>query len=280
MGYNEELTRLINANTCNIEKETFKVNNGKPIFRTSDYKIFEGKPKYFEPDEYGRSCGAIAIISKNTMPLIIKKKLVYPDPYGWDKSLENKGVFERCHIIAYSLSAKIADKRNIFIGTEYLNTSIMMKIENKIKKYIISNNVRVLYRITVKYKGKNQIPTGILIEAKSLDDDFSLCEFCYNIQKNVIFKYEDGTIIKNAKMEKIKNFINKKIVTKKSKKSKELSDKINNYIINRKTMEFHLYDNNCDKLKNVDFKYLIETTAPEKNLLNVKELKPCKKCAK
>ena len=96
----------------------------------------------------------------------------------------------------------------------------------------------------------------------------------------MIFHYVNFAIIKNAKMEKIKNFINKKIVTKKSKKAKELSDKINNYIINRKTMEFHLYDNNCDKLKNVDFKYLIETTAPEKNLLNVKELKPSKKCAK
>ena len=29
MEYNEELTRLINANTCNIEKETFKVKQWK-----------------------------------------------------------------------------------------------------------------------------------------------------------------------------------------------------------------------------------------------------------
>lgn len=112
----------------------------------------------------------------------------------WTKNLEGKYLFERCHIIAYSLSAKLADKRNLFIETNDLNTSIMIKIENKIKKYITENNVRVLYRVTIKYKGKNQIPTGILVEAKSLEDEFSVCEFCCNVEKNVKFKYTDETI--------------------------------------------------------------------------------------
>ena len=42
--------------------------------------------------------------------------------------MENQDLFERCHIIAYSLSARIADKKNIFIGTNALNKSIMKKI--------------------------------------------------------------------------------------------------------------------------------------------------------
>lgn len=75
-------------------------------------------------------------------------------------------MFERCHIIAYSLSAKLVDKKNIFIGTETLNKSIMAKIEKRIYNYIIENDVRVLYKVTIKYKGVDQIPTGLLIEAR------------------------------------------------------------------------------------------------------------------
>lgn len=280
MNYDDKLSELINADINNIKDETPKINDGKPIFNKSDYKVIEGEPKYFEPDEYGRSSGAIAIVSRNTQPLVIKKKIVYPDPYGWTKNIEKQGIFERCHIIAYSLSAKIADKRNIFIGTEHLNTSTMMKVENRVKRHLKKNDVRILYKVTMKYKDKNQIPIGILVEAESLDDEFSICEFCYNIQTKIKFKYTDGTIIKDSRIFKIKEYTNKKNATKNNKKEKDKSNTTNNYMINRKSMEFHLYANNCDRLKNVDSKYIIETTATEKDLLKLKELKPCKKCIK
>lgn len=42
----------------------------------------------------------------------------------------------------------------------------MATIENKIRGYIKENDVRILYKVTVKYKGIDQIPTGILIEAR------------------------------------------------------------------------------------------------------------------
>ena len=46
-----------------------------------------------------------------------------------DNKLENQDLFERCHIIAYSLLDRIADKKNIFIGTNNLNKSIMKKLK-------------------------------------------------------------------------------------------------------------------------------------------------------
>lgn len=277
MDYNIEIKKLVEKGTNNINNETVILNNGTPIFNKCDYEIVEGEPIYFELDEYGRSNGAMALISKNTIPLVVKKKLNYPDPYGWTKNLEGKYLFERCHIIAYSLSAKLADKRNLFIGTNDLNTSIMIKIENKIKKYITENNVRVLYRVTIKYKGKNQIPTGILVEAKSLEDEFSVCEFCYNVEKNVKFKYTDGTIIEDKRiLPKIKQNLNK---LKKSNSNKEtdIKEKTTNYTINRKTNEFHLHINKCKRLNNVEPKYIQETTATHKDLIKA-NLKPCSKC--
>lgn len=41
----------------------------------------------------------------------------------------------------------------------------MKQIENEVNDYIKNYNSKVLYKVTVKYKGTDQIPLGILIEA-------------------------------------------------------------------------------------------------------------------
>jgi DNA-entry nuclease len=275
MNYNNIVNELVKK-TSNVKDEVVILNNDKPLFNKKDYETIEGEPIYFEPDEYERSTGAMAIITKNTIPLVIKKKLKYPEPYGWNKNLEGNDLFEKCHIIAYSLLAKLADKRNIFIGTDYLNTSIMKKVENRIRDYIKDNDVKILYKVTVKYKEKNKIPTGILIEAKSLDDEFSICRFCYNIQKNASFKYIDGTIIDDKRiLPKIKRAVNRKL---KGNNKKKENEKVIDYIINRKTNEFHL-NSECNKIKKIESKYINETTATIKDLENA-NLKPCNKCIK
>lgn len=274
-SYKSLIDELIENGTDNITEDSIPLNNNVPFFRKEDFEIVEGEPNYFAPDNYGRSNGAIALISKNTMPLVTKKKLKYPDPNGWTENLEGKDLFERCHIIAYSLSAKIADKNNIFIGTNYLNTSIMKKLENDVADYILDNDVKILYRVTVKYKDSNQIPTGVLIEAQSINDNFSICEFCYNIQKQVKFKYSNGTIIYDKRiLPKIKRTLRKKIDTKRKTTSRE---KNTNYIINTKTSEFHILNTECKKFKDVASKYIQETTATEKTLLNL-GLNHCKNC--
>lgn len=277
MDYNEIVNKLIQNGTKNITNETITLNNDNPILLKDNYKIKEGQPIYFELDEYGRSNGAIAILSKNTLPLVLKKHLNYPNPYGWTQNIENQHIFERCHIIAYNLSAKIADKRNIFIGTEHLNASTMMIIENKIRKYIENNDVKILYKVTIKYKEDNLIPIGLLIEAQSLNDEFSICKFCYNIQKGIMFQYTDGTIIKNTLSNKIKQIVTKKNNVKNNKKDVNNINK--NYLINRQNNEFHLYNSHCNKLNDIESKYIIETTAKKSDLLKI-NLIPCDKCIK
>lgn len=134
----------------------------------------------------------------------------------------------------------------------------------------MKKNSRILYRVTAKYKGKNQIPTGVLIEAQSEDGNFKLCKFCYNIQKNVLFDYSDGTIIKDNRnpisklVHKIRKYNRKKV--RKSKRQNE------NFIINRQNNTFHKV-NECDMLKNVESKYINEVTAKMEDLL-IAKLKP------
>lgn len=131
--------------------------------------------------------------------------------------------------------------------------------------------------ISIKYRGIDQIPTGVLIEAKSLSDNFRVCEFCYNIQRNVKFNYKDGTIFEDNRfsiIEKVKSIARRNTKSSKSKKS---DNQTKNYIINRKTGEFHLKDNECNHFENVESKYINETTSTKKDLIKA-ELKACEKC--
>ena len=271
-----EINELVNVDINKVQEVVVIVNNDKPLFEKQDYQIVEGKPKYFELDEYGRSSGAIAMLSIDTIPLVKKKKITYPSPSGWKIYFENKRLFEKCHIIAYSLSAKLAKTNNIFIGTRNLNRSSMKKIENEIGEYIKDNLVKILYRVTIKYKGKDQIPIGILIEAQAINDDFGICRLCYNVQEGVKFQYSDGKIIKDSR-------IWSKILEKGSQITKianRRKPKVNeNYTIDTKTKKFHLLGKNCSKLDNVLPQNIQETIAQEKDLLDI-GLKKCKECMK
>lgn len=252
------------------------VNNDKPFFKNKDFEITEGIPQYFEPDELNRTSGAIAIISKYTLSIMVEKHLKYPDPNGWTETISNSGIFQRCHCIAYRLSAKKNDKNNIFIGTDYLNKKIMNGIENEVEQYIKKNEeqyIKILYRVTPIYKGKNQIPTGILIEAKSLNTEFTLCRFCYNIKKKVKFKYSDGSIIKDNRgiikpIQRVKTSIEEK---------KRIKSKNVDLVVNSQTKKYHI--ENCKVLNNVDPKYIKEITTKEKNLID-NGYSACKLCDK
>ena len=132
------------------------------------------------------------------------------------------------------------------------------------EKYIKDNSVRVLYRV--------------LIEAQSIDDDFSICKFCYNVQNGRKFRYSDGlTNREKFFLVKVVQAVQEKIISK----SNETNNKKTylDYSIDTKNKIFHLYDKKCKKLNDIEPRYIQETTATEKDLLN-KDLKQCKKCIK
>ena len=149
----------------------------------------------------------------------------------------------------------------MFIGTSDLNKKIMNKIENDIENYIRKNEkdyIRILYRVTPQYKNENQIPTGVLIEAKSLDTKLSVCKFCYNVKENVTFNYTDGSIISGKIRKAIIKFRNS------FDKINQISSKNENFAINSQTKKYHL--ENCTMIKSVNPKYIKEITTKEKNL--------------
>ena len=152
----------------------------------------------------------------------------------------------------------------------------MNKVENTIEQYIKNNEkkyIRILYRVMPIYKGKNQIPTGVLIEAKSLNTEFSMCRFCYNIQEKVKFDYSDVRIINDTRIigSRLPN-LKRQHSERKLEKSKNI-----NFVVNSKTKKYHL--ENCNKLKNVDPKFIKEITTKELSL-KLNGYSACSSCFK
>ena len=272
------IKNLLNKNIDKLDDYKSIVNNGEPFFEKEDYNTIEGVPIYFEPDEFGRASGAMAIISRNTLSIRTEKHLRYPDPNGWNKKIEDSGIFQRCHAIAYRLSAKKNNKNNIFIGTIDLNKTIMYDVEEDIEQHIRKNEqqyIRILYRVTPQYKGKNQIPTGVLIEAKGINTEYNVCVFCYNVESKVKFNYSDGTIIEDNRIiakNKLYQSIKKSYEQNKQRKSENGNI---NLVIDNKSKIYHT--ENCTIPNKVDPKYIKEITTKEQ-IIKDKGYAKCKKC--
>ena len=69
----------------------------------------------------------------------------------------------------------------------------MLPFENKTRKYIDETNNHVMYRVTPVFLNDELICRGILIEAKSVEDDnLEFCVYCYNVQPNITIDYKTG----------------------------------------------------------------------------------------
>ena len=277
----KELEKLINKKV--IDEEVKEINCNKPFFYKKDFKtIKEGIPNYYGLDKLNRSSGGIAFVSDYTRAIITsdKRNVYYPEPSGWNK-VKNKEIFEKCHIIAFSLSAKKTNYNNVFIGTNYLNRTLMEPIENEVYNHIKDNkDAKVLYRVTPVYNDEEIIPRGVLIEAQDENDQsFHCCKFCYNIIKNIKFRYRDGKIISSEILEEKSDKKSSDKEKTKVKKQKKKKESYNNYIINRKTMVYHIQEEKCKNIQEVDKKYLKEIRTT-KEALKIQKIRPCKICNK
>ena len=179
-----------------------KINDNKPYFTESDYttKPFEN---YSGLDYLGRCGVAYANICKEIMPPEGDERgnISSVRPTGWKQTKFNgEYLYNRCHLIAHSLSDEDANKQNLITGTSYFNTQGMLPIERLVLEYINKNpNNHVLYRVTPIFEGENLLASGVEMEAYSVEDNGKLFfnVFVYNVQPGANLNYETGELLKN-----------------------------------------------------------------------------------
>ena len=175
------------------------INQNIPFFEKDDYTT-ESFENYSELDELGRCGAAYANISKELMPTEERGQIGDVRPSGWHTVkypdlIEDRYLYNRCHLIGYQLSGENANEKNLITGTRYMNVEGMLPFENEVADYVRKSDNHVLYRVTPVFEGNNLVATGVLMEAYSVEDrgeGVCFCVFVHNVQPGIEIDYRTG----------------------------------------------------------------------------------------
>ena len=180
-------------------KDYIILNNNEPNFEdlANTTKTFE---VYSELDSLGRCGAAYANIGKDLMPTTAREKISMIRPSGfkttrYDIIIDGKYLYNRCHLIAYQLTAEGANEKNLITCTRHMNADVMTEFELLVGNYIRRTNNHVLYRVTPVFDGNNLVAKGVQMEAKSVEDNGKSIKFnvfVYNVQPGIEIDYKTG----------------------------------------------------------------------------------------
>lgn len=175
-----------------------ELNGNMPYFTDEELSTtaFE---LYSELDSLGRCGAAYANVCKEIMPTEERGSIGMVKPTGWHTvkydCIADRYLYNRCHLIGYQLAGENANEKNLITGTRYLNVDGMLPFENEVADYVNDTDNHVLYRVTPVFSGDNLLASGVIIEAKSVEDNGAGVQFnvyCYNVQPGISIDYTTG----------------------------------------------------------------------------------------
>ena len=161
-------------------------------FSEKNFKIGESLQAEFPDDDHRRCVSTIKL--KGT-----KKFKEADDPQGEFPSNGLDDDHHHCHIIGLQLRPYSSNtdwrpqnlkEREVVIGTSYLNTELMLSVENMVRDYLGETDDTILYRVTVEYRADQSLD-AVRMEAQSLtnkENGLRLRVLCRNIHKEESLK--------------------------------------------------------------------------------------------
>ena len=242
-----------------------EINGNIPFFTQEDYTTTSFE-EYSKLDQLNRCGVAFSNIGIELMPTEERDYIGQVKPSGWQISkydfIDGKYLYNRCHLIGFQLTGENANEKNLITGTRYLNVSGMLPFENMVADYIKESKNHVLYRVTPVFEGENLIVSGVLMEAKSVEDNGEgICfnVYCYNVQPGVEIDYSDGS-----------NSLVEHSLEENNTKGDEVT-----FIANKNSKIFHIPD--CQSVMSIKEKNKKYLSCTREEAIN-KNLTPCGSC--
>ena len=248
------------------------VNGNRPRF-TEDQMVPESFEEYSELDELGRCGTAFACVGKDLMPTEERGPIGEIHPSGWQMvkyaGIDGNYLYNRCHLIAHSLTGEDANERNLITGTRYMNKDGMNPYEILVTDYIRSTGNHVLYRVTPIFEGSNLVASGVTMEARSIEDD-EICFFvyCYNVQPGVEIDYATGESTGPE-------YTGEAPDAGETESEELVLPKDTTYVLNTNTWRFHYPD--CDSVQEMSPKNRVPVNADREELIR-EGYQPCGNC--
>lgn len=256
-----------------------EINGNVPGF--TDAELTTTSFETYSPlDSLGRCGVAYANIGTDLMPTEERGSIGQVKPSGWhtvkyNGVVDGNYLYNRCHLIGYQLTAENANTKNLITGTRYMNVEGMLPFENMVADYIKETGNHVLYRVTPIFEGNNLVASGVLMEAKSVEDDgdgilFNV--YCYNVQPNITIDYATGD-----------SSLNDGVSTESATQEPETTVQQNppaqtsgtTYILNTNTMKFHYPS--CSSVNQMSDANKREYTGSRDDLIS-QGYDPCGRC--
>ena len=209
---------------------------------------------YGSLDDLDRCTSAYGCLGEETMPQEGQERgdISSVHPSGWAKAQN----WERCHLIAWALSAENANPSNLITGTHYLNYDGMRPLEEEVEHYIWNTGNHVLYYVKPWFSGNELVARGVQMTAWSVEDKgegISFNVYCFNVTPNAEIDYKTGIVTTEEQAEQAAR----------------------TYVINTRSGVFHYPT--CDGAKEMSERNRKEVTATRKELTS-QGYKPCGSC--
>lgn len=228
-----------------------------PEFSASLKKKKKSFENYASLDYLGRCGPALACIGLDIMPTGGRGSISEVKPTGWhtyNYDFINGGyLYNRCHLIAYSLAGENANERNLITGTRQMNEAMIM-FESIVNTYVTGSGNHCLYRVTPVFIGNELVARGVHMEAYSVEDKGAKVKFNVylpNKQDKVKINYSTGeSSLKSgakssskkstsAKSNSSKSNSSKSNSSSKSTKSNSSNSVKTTYVLNTSSYKFH-----------------------------------------
>lgn len=210
---NEQKKILATRDYQSGKSAIIQVNNGKSTLNPQSWKI--NKVIYSDLDQLNRTSSPnTGFLEKRNLSNSALRVRQTVAPTGWHYNHGENQIYNRGHMIAYSVSAGISqdgrydpnstsgdqnNPKNLFTQSAFSNQKLQTIYEDKVRN-AIEQNKKVIYQVTPIFRGNELMARGVNLQAISTDGSLNFNVYIFNVQPSIIFNYANGSNHKDSNM--------------------------------------------------------------------------------
>lgn len=211
---NVDQNALANLNFKSGDSPIVEVNHNQSTLNINDWQTCH--VDFANLDQLNRTSGVTTayLDSRNATNASLRSDQTV-QPTGWHANHGRTQIYNRGHLIAYSISKGIDSDgnynpslatgdqnnlKNLFTQTAYANQSIQTIYEQKVRTALYQGQ-KVIYQAQPIFRGNELMARGIHLQAISSNGEVNFNVFIYNVQPGYRFDYATGKATKDKQMQ-------------------------------------------------------------------------------
>ncbi len=207
----KEYTKLANLNFKSGDKPIVFINRNNSTLNKNWVK---NRIDYQNLDSWNRTSASVtAFLDENNLITNSQRTRQIWKPTGWHSNRPGEEIYNRGHLIAYSLSnginkngvytgnasGDLDNPKNLFTQTAFSNQKLQTYYERQVREALYSGQ-KVIYQATPIFRGDEKMARGINLQAISTNGMLNFNVYLFNVQPGYKFNYQTGRAIKDNTM--------------------------------------------------------------------------------